>query len=408
MSATIALADVPGVVRSVLAPDAVRALEPSVATSLHPEVWVYRYEDERRGWLLSVATNAEPGSGNLSLGGFRIAPESRTAAPGYDNDREAVNLAVGMEEKVYWSRVLRVYGPLAESRIDRVVGGKCVLRPTPGSRVGEPGDRDLLDFAAACLRDVDASAGIHVTTGQDLGHGTMSDGHTSSLRYLADRFEGAVVADTSRPTGEGNYQLLVGMLDACGIAPADARIVLVGAGNIGRYILGRLAGSGATITTVEASEATREALSGAGVRALAPAAKLDALSEPVDAVLVNAAGGSLDAATVAAIAANPSIRIVCGSENLAMPDPSGEARLLEARKVYAHPELGGMMGYLTAVEEYLARRAGVPFDVETLITAARRLREVGATLTRRVVDVGYAESFQDAARAVYGGGASAR
>jgi hypothetical protein len=100
------------------------------------------------------------------------------------------------------------------------------------------------------------------------------------------------------------------------------------------------------------------------------------------------------------LAANPALRAVCGSENLAMPDPAGERVLLAAGKLYAHTELGGMMGYLTAVEEYLARRAGAPFDEAALLAAAERLREVGEAAARRVVAGGYAESFQDAARAV--------
>jgi hypothetical protein len=116
---------------------------------------------------------------------------------------------------------------------------------------------------------------------------------------------------------------------------------------------------------------------------------------------VNAAGGSLDDAAVQAIAANPHVRVVCGSENLAMPDVANERVLLAAGKVYAHPELGGMMGYLTAVEEYLARREGTPFDVATLVRAAHRLHDVGLEATVRVLAGRYRESFQDAARAIY-------
>ena len=166
--------------RDVLGPAEVRALEPAARA----DVWVYRYRDADSGWRLSIATHAEPGSGKLSLGGFRIAPESRTSLPDYDNDREAIELAVGMDEKVYWSRVLRVGGPLALRHIHRIVGGKCVLLPTADARVGRARDRELLDFAVTCLRDVNASGGIQVVTGQDLGHGTLSDGTTSSLAYL--------------------------------------------------------------------------------------------------------------------------------------------------------------------------------------------------------------------------------
>src|SRR5688572_915424 len=154
----------------------------------------------------------------MSLGGFRIAPEARTSLPGYDNDREAIELAMGMEEKVCWSRLIGVGGPRALAAVGRVVGGKCVLRATPDARIGGPRDRELLDYALACFEDFESTSGILLTTGQDLSHGTMSDGRTSSLEYLNARFAGSVLADTSRPTGEGNFQLLRGMLRGCGVA----------------------------------------------------------------------------------------------------------------------------------------------------------------------------------------------
>src|SRR6187401_1081850 len=114
-----------------------------------------------------------------------------------------------MEEKVYWSRLIRVGGPLARRDFARIVGGKCVLLPTPDARVGQPRDFQLLDCAT--------SAGFHVITGQDLGHGIMSDGRTPSLEYLHCGFRGSVVADTSKPTAEGNFYTLRGMLRGVGI-----------------------------------------------------------------------------------------------------------------------------------------------------------------------------------------------
>ena len=384
--------------RQLLGPDEVRALVPEVAESLAPDLWLYRYDDAARGWRLSVATHAAPGSGKLSLGGFRVAPESRTSTPGFDPDREAIGLAVGMEEKVYWSRVLGVGGPLVAGNLSRIVGGKCVLRPTPGARVGQPEDAALLDFAVACLQDVNATGGIRVTTGQDLGHGLMSDGATPSLAYMHARFEGSVLADTSKPTAEGNYHLLAGMLEGCGVPLVGARVALIGAGNIGRHLLGRLRAAGADVVVLEPSEVARGALAAEGVEALSVDRKRELLARPVHAVVVNAAGGSLDHDAVHTIAANRAVRVVCGCENLAMPEPADESVLLAAGTVYAHTELGGMMGYLTAAEEYLARVAGVPFDVTTLCAAAERLHDVAARATARVVAGGYRESFQDAAR----------
>src|SRR4051812_10237643 len=110
----------PSLEKEILEPAAVRRRDPAVGDA---DVWLYRYRDADTGWRLSVATLAAPGSGRLSLGGFRIATEERTSRPDYDTDREAIGLAVGMEEKVYWSRVLRVGGPLARRNLDRIVGG---------------------------------------------------------------------------------------------------------------------------------------------------------------------------------------------------------------------------------------------------------------------------------------------
>src|SRR3954468_19555364 len=205
----------------------------SLRDTRNPNVWVYRFTHPEAGWILSIATHAEPGSGKLSLGGFRIAPKERTEAPGFDPDKEAVGLAIGMEEKVHWSRVLNVGGPRARRDMSRIVGGKCVLQPTPDSRVGQPRDFEMLDWALACFAEMERESGVLLTTGQDLGHGVMSDGKTESLKYIGSRFRGCVIADTSIPTGEGNYNILKGMLAGLGIQPHLAAVSLIGVGNIG-------------------------------------------------------------------------------------------------------------------------------------------------------------------------------
>ena len=381
-------------------------LEPADVARLFPDIapqgqrlWVYRYADARTGWRLSIATHAEPGSGKLSLGGFRIAPEARTSSPGFDSDREALGLAVGMEEKVYWSRVIHVGGPLALRDTARIVGGKCVLQPTPGSRVGEARDFELLDFAIACFQDVEARAGFFLTTGQDLGHGTMSDGRTHSLQYLNDRFKGSVVADTSKPTGEGNYYVLAGMLRGMDIPLEHATVGLIGCGNIGMHLIGRLNGKVAKLIAVESNAARRAEVAALGVEMLTPLQKDQLVQNHIDALVVNAAGGSLDPATVALIAANDRVKVICGSENLVMPDERAGAEVLrKARKAYAPTELGGMMGYLTAVEEHLARVEGVPFDVATLFEAAKRLEPAAFAATRYARECQFAVGFEEAVR----------
>jgi hypothetical protein len=367
----------------------------------HP-VWVYRYSCDAGPWTLSIATHAEPGSRKLSLGGFRIAPAELTDEPGFDVDRMAIGLALGMEEKVYWSRLVHVGGPLALRDSGRIVGGKCVMHPTPDSRVGGPRDVRMLDFALDCFRDVEDSAGIHLTTGQDLGHGTLHDGRTGSLDYLSARHRGCVDADTSKPTGEGNFFVLTGMLAGMGVDLGRARVLLVGLGNIGAHVLGRLREHGAEVVGLEAKADRRRAAEQLGASTYEPTEKARLLDEPFDAAVVNANKESLDLATCERIARNARIRVVCGSENLAMPDPRGGELLRAAGKVYAPTEFGGMMGYLTAVEEYLARLEGIPFDVNTVFDAAQRLEDVSRAATSLVKERDFALSFEDAVRERYG------
>jgi hypothetical protein len=369
------------------------------ATGPHGDrVWVYRYTHRSESWTLAIATHAAPRSEKLSLGGFRIAPLERTSIPGFDPTREAIELAVGMEEKVYWSRLLRIGGPLAQRDFDRVVGGKCVLEPTPDARAGCPRDFALLDFAIECLNDCASSAGIHITTGQDLGHGIMSDGKTQTLDYLNRGFPGSVVADTSVPTAEGNYFVLRGMLRGFEIPVERATIGLVGIGHIGGRVLDRLCGDGARILAVEARAPRRAEVAARGIRVWSDDGKPDFLREPMDALVLNAAGGSLDDETIAQCVENERLRVICGSENLVMPDPANADVLRRGQKAYCPTELGGMMGYLTAVEEYLAHLESQPFRIETLIDAARGLEPVGYKGAKRVRESGFSVSFEQAIR----------
>ena len=94
---------------------------------------------------------------------------------------------------------------------------------------------------------------------------------------------------------------------------------------------------------------------------------------PLDAIVVNANKRSLDSETVTRIIGNEHVRVVCGSENEAMPDPADADRLRAAQKVYCPTEFGGMMGYLTAVEEYCHHREKTLFDIATMIAAAEAL-----------------------------------
>lgn len=380
--------------KTILNPAAAQALVPQLATTRNPNVWVYRYSHPN-GWRLSIATHAEPGSQKLSLGGFRIAPAERTSIPGFDSDVEAIELAMGMEEKVYWSRLMHIGGPLARRDMRRIVGGKCVLHPTPDARVGQPMDRQLLEFAIECLADCDRTAGIRITTGQDLGHGRMSDG-TPSLEYLNRGFAGSVLADTSKPTGEGNYYTLRGMLGAFDITIGSAEVGLIGAGNIGMHIIDRLAADGVGMNVLEMRPERREELSARGIRARSPDVQSSFLCEPMDALVVNASGGTLDTASVRASAANKRLRVICGSENLVMPNAADAEKYRRACKAYCPTELGGMMGYLTAVEQYLAHLEKVRFDESTLLETARSLEKPVREATRLMVRKDFQLSFQQA------------
>lgn len=388
--------------RTVLAPSDCANLVPELSGTRNPNVWVYRYRHPQSDWTLSIATHAPPASGKLSLGGFRIAPLERTESPGFTTDRESIALAMGMEEKVHWSRVIKVGGPLALRDLTRVVGGKCVLAPTPDSRVGNVRDAEMLDWAANCLIDCEQSAGIHITTGQDLGHGRMHGGAMGSLEFLNARFAGSVVADTSVPTGEGNYQILQGMLRAFKLPLERATVALIGCGNIGMHIIKQLRQhKGVTILACESREERRAELEAMGIRTWGPERKQEFLALPMDALVVNAAGGTLDPAAIATCAANARLKVICGSENLVMPDHRGVETLRAAHKVFAPTELGGMMGYLTAVEQYLAVIEGLRFDVSSILAAAKRLEVAGFETTARIIAGGHQEDFETAVTALY-------
>ncbi len=395
--------------KTVLEPESCRELSPD----LEDELWVYRYHLPDPGWTLSVATYARPQSNQLSLGGFRIMPRQRVeklaAAYGtYKNDLEAIGLAIGMEGKVARSRLLRAGGPLGRDHLQRVVGGKCVLLPTDDARIGEPRDVALLDFAAFCLNDLVDTAGIVPITGQDLGHGVMSDGRTHSLRYLHQRFHGSVVADTSLPTAEGNFALLRGAMRAFGVDWQDAAVGFIGCGNVGGHVMEQVAKTGARMLAIETNPARRRALREQfGVEVWDRTEKLAFLAKPMDAVVVNANGGTLDPGAVETIKHNARLKIVCGSENLAMPDSAGELELQAARKLYCHTELCGLFGYLTAVEEYLSKKEkGESFDVvhmvDEMVEAADMLEEPGYAGARRVIERDFAIDLETALVELYG------
>ena len=365
-------------------------------------MWVYKYHEKARGWQLSIATHGEPGSGKFSLGGFRIAPLARVTTPGYDNDAEAIGLGVGMEEKVFWSRVIRVGGPLGLKSIDKIVGGKCVLLPSVGSRVGEKEDFALLDFAISCLKDFEETSGVYLNTGQDLGHGAMSDGKTQSLEYMYERFRGSVRSDTSKPTAEGNFYTILGALQGLGIKVEASQIGILGCGNIGMHLFERLHAAGAKTYVLEASDSKRKLLEERGIATWGPEDKAEFLKLPIDILALNANGGSIDAASIKAITENEAIEFICGCENLVMPVPHGAETLRAARKIYCPTELCGMMGYLTAVEEYHSRQANSAFKIDDMFGPAHKLEEAARKGVETVLSQNFSLGFDAAIMRIFG------
>jgi glutamate dehydrogenase/leucine dehydrogenase len=230
----------------------------------------------------------------------------------------------------------------------------------------------------------------------------MSDGRTGSLEYLNERFTGSVGADTSVPTAEGNFYVLAGTLRGMDVPVERATVGLIGCGNIGMHIVRRLRELGTAMLAVDANAERREELAALGIPSFMPDQKDDFLRRSMDAVVVNAAGGSLDPHTVSLIAANERLRVVCGSENLVMPDHvAGSEALRAARKAYCPTEIGGMVGYLTAAEEYFARVDGVTFNVQTLIDAARRLEAASYDATRFARNRDFTISFEKAMKVLH-------
>lgn len=384
-------------IREILQPDQCKQIAPQTSIP----IWTYKYRHPTNDYTLAIATAGSPGSEKLSLGGFRIAPKDRTDKPGFSAEKEAIELANGMDEKVFWSRITNVAGPLGINYLQKIVGGKCVLAPSVGSRIGEKNDFDLLNFASNCLLDFESHARVYLTTGQDLGHGIMSDGRTSSLKYLHSKFIGSVLEDTSKPTGEGNFNCLKGMLRGVGLSLSDSFVGLIGCGNVGEHVFRRLLESGSKVAIVESAQQKIEMLRKLDIEVFEPSRKQDLFKLPIDAVCVNASGGTLDDETIGNIANSNTIKVICGSENLAMPNQNGTKILLRAKKILAPMELCGMMGYLTAVEEYLCTKLTKRYDVASLFEAAQKLEDIGLQGTKSVIKSGFKSTFEDSVKEIY-------
>ena len=306
-----------------------------------------------------------------------------------------------MDKKVSWSRTLKVAGHLAIARLNQMVGGKCVLLPSVNARVGQANDEELLNFALECLENFESTSGIHVVTGQDLGHGLLFSGKQASLEYMSQRFHGFSIANTSKPTAEGNFYALLGALKAHDIDIANAKVHLIGCGNIGRHILDKLLAKGADVVVLEARESVRNELLRMGVKAMLPEDKATFLATPMDALVVNGNGGSLDAMSMDVLKENQSLKIVCGSENLMMQNVDDAKVLQQNKKIFYPSEYCGMTGYLTAVEEYLSRIEGVDFSLDSMYPVAQRIEQSAYEATQSILGNNYNFSFEEAVIKIY-------
>jgi 6-phosphogluconate dehydrogenase (decarboxylating) len=177
---------------------------------------------------------------------------------------------------------------------------------------------------------------------------------------------------------------------------------LVGLGNIGQHVLDRLLALGTTVLAIEPDAARAARAAERGVRMYALDDKATFLAQPMDALVVNARGGTLDLASAHLVAGNARCRIVCGCENLAMPDATAADVLRHAHTAWFPTEFGGMMGYLTAAEEYLCAKAGAAFDVQALFDAAARLEDAGREITKRWLATAFEAPFARVAHEVFG------
>jgi len=360
------------------------------------DLWLYRYTNPAESWELCIATFGAPGSGALSLGGFRILPEERCMLPGFSVAREALDLACGMEKKVHWSRAARVGGPRGRAELDRIVGGKCVLRPAAGSRVGEPDDFNLLQFALDCFSDFEARSGVFLTTGQDLGHGLMSDKRTGSIDYLNSKFSGCISSNTSLPTAWGNFFVIEGVLKALSQDFSGTKFGIYGCGNIGHNVLAQLQEHGGAVVALDSSARALEELAKTGIPFFELSQRADFfMQKDLEVVVINANGSTLDSATVELLASNKSVRVICGCENLMLVNPADQKVLQKAKKIFCPPEYCGMMGYLTAVEEYLTRQAGEDWDLNVMWESSQLLSSHAFEIAQSVTKSDFSHNFQE-------------
>ena len=358
-------------------------------SELRTKLHAIEYRHSSFPWRMAIATVASADC--FSLGGFRIAPAERRRSFGFSALNEASALALGMEEKVFWSRQCELAGPVGKTELHRIFGGKCVLDPGEDHQVGKTGDTELLEFAAQVFLEFERETGVRLVTGQDLGHGQLTNGE-SSLHFLSQRFRGCVQADTSAPTAYGNLGVVLGIAQAAKRDVSTLRVGILGCGNIGRHLALALSSRGAELVAIDSSEHAAQWCRSQGIPFFSPTERTDFLSSPMDILCVNAAGGSLDSSTVEILCQNERLMAVTGCENLALAEAGLADNFRKHKKLFTPTEYCGMFGYLTAVESYL----NPTVSVEEMQRAALEMRHSACLAASDVLHSQFSFSFEEA------------
>lgn len=361
----------------------------------HPNAKVYQYAGPF-GWTLSIATVADEHRGLVSLGGNRIVPLAMQQEAGFNADAMAIALASGMQEKIDAMLRYDLHRAVDFVELTKYVGGKNVCLPTDEARIGGDSSkrrleaqRSLLDFQVEAFLDFEQRTGIRLATGQDLGQDKMLDGVESVVYMNQHGVKGCVTVNTADPTARGVFHLSRGMLEAFDVAPAKARIGLVGFGKIGAHVADHWRHIGADVFTLESSPERQALAQQANIKLFTAAQRQEFFAEEMDAVLVNANGYSLDDVSVPLIIANKRLKVVTGAENLALARPELELDLLKAGKPLCPTETAGLMGAFAAAWEHHLNTQDQRLALDRMDPVARQLGVVG----RRVVSAMRAQGF---------------
>jgi hypothetical protein len=364
---------------------------------------MHLFESRSGDFVMHISTHAEPSSGQYNCGGLRIVPQAMVTSD-YRNEVAALRLGAEMDAKGDYARVAQIAGPLVIENFEKIQFGKHVAFPPVGARVGEPRELEFMEFVVASLAAFRSQMGIDVITGQDLGHGRLASVNESSLGYISGRFSGCMEIDTSLPTAFGNFCVAKGLLQGLGLDIKDARVGLVGFGNIGRKLGSFLNKAGVrSVSVCEASPVNQDlALRECNGGVWSGDEKSEFLKQPFDIVIFNSNGGSLDKDTIDQICRSKSVKAVAGCENMIWPQGQCyESTLMNAGIIMPPTEFTGMGGWLAAAEASLAKKNGQIFEIEQMFEPLQKLIQVSENVARESKKSGFNQSFAEVLYRLY-------